>query len=57
MTVEEKVIASYLVKVTLRGDEQTKAPTNTQVEAAVRDALARLDTGLAVRASAERTDK
>lgn len=53
--VKQPIVASYNVKVTIRGPEGTEAPTVESVEEQVESAFADFD--LTVRASAERTDK
>lgn len=60
VTRGEPVVASWLVKVVARGDGVTvspSAPTNEQLEEAIRTMVAASWHGLMVTASAERTDR
>lgn len=52
-----EVIASYLVRVTLRSEDgDTKAPSIEDVEEAIETTFISITGGYMVRASAERTD-
>jgi hypothetical protein len=52
------IVAAYLVRVTLRGDEGTKPPTNKDIERAIEDAIEALaPESISVRASSERVDQ